>query len=53
MLILIVNYLKIKIMGNTNNEKKGIDNKIINIEKLKDIKPVNLVEIVKSKYIRN
>ena len=38
-------------MGNTNNEKKGIDNKIINIEKLKDIKPVNLIEIVKSKYI--
>ena len=38
-------------MGNTNNEKKGIDNKIINIEKLKDIKPLNLVEIVKSKYI--
>ena len=38
-------------MGNTNNEKKGINNKIINIEKLKDIKPLNLVEIVKSKYI--
>ena len=38
-------------MGNTNNEKKGIDNKIINIEKLKDIKPVNLIEIVKSKHI--
>ena len=51
MLILILNYLKIKIMGNTNNEKKGINNKIINIEKLKDIKPLNLVEIVKSKYI--
>ena len=38
-------------MKNTNNEKKGINNKIINIEKLKDIKPLNLVEIVKSKYI--
>ena len=38
-------------MGNINNQKVDIDNIIINKEKLKDIKPVNLIETVKSKYI--
>ena len=38
-------------MGNTNNQKKDSDNKIINEEKPKNIKPINLIETVKSKYI--
>ena len=37
-------------MGNIKNQKKNFDNKIINEKKLKNIKPVNLIEEVKSKY---
>jgi len=35
-------------MGNKNDQKKDIENKIINEEKLNDIKQINLIETVKS-----
>ena len=38
-------------MGNTDIQKKDSDNKIINEEKPKNIKPINLIETVKSKYV--
>ena len=37
-------------MGNTNNRKKDIEHLTINEEKLKNIKSINLIKAVKSRF---